>query len=169
MQDEQAHFSPSITGIPELSRPNAVVAGGSRRSSGSVWLSERARKNGNKDVRRRAMRRPWGKDTVKNSNMQSISSQTPEGILSSRMLDGDRERREGTEDDRLSGEWRGGVKGEPSARGAGRKRYGLLCKTAKTVCGVLYSEVVVRGKSEREEQVKRARTRTCPACHWLRD
>jgi hypothetical protein len=30
MQDEQAHFSPSITGIPWKSRPDAVVAGGSR-------------------------------------------------------------------------------------------------------------------------------------------
>jgi hypothetical protein len=34
MQDEQAHFSPSITGIPWRARPDAVVAGGSRWSSG---------------------------------------------------------------------------------------------------------------------------------------
>lgn len=45
MQDEQAHFSPSMTGIPRRSRPNAVVAGGPGWAGATVVRWTASKKN----------------------------------------------------------------------------------------------------------------------------
>jgi len=99
-----------------------------------------------------------------------MPNQTPVGIVVNDMLDEDRERlvecrgRRSGEEWRGSGEGsRGGVKGEPSARGAGRKRErGLLgsdqTKTTGWCCG---GEVVMgegaSGRNGLREEGTRAR------------
>lgn len=108
MQDEQAHFSPSMTGIPRVTygrMRSSQLAGGSR-AGGRRGGGRRSRRNGN-EKGHTARRERAGKDTVKENSMESMLNQTPEGILVNGMLDEDRERREETEDDRVeSGEGR---------------------------------------------------------------
>jgi hypothetical protein len=60
MQDEQAHFSPSMTGMPGQSRPIAVVAAGStaerERSVEPAGQRERGNNNGRRRRRGRGRR-----------------------------------------------------------------------------------------------------------------
>ena len=62
------------------------------------------------------------KDTGKNSRVENMLVQTPEGILVNGMLDWDSERRGGNRGRQDGVESLVRIKGEPSARGAGRKR-----------------------------------------------
>jgi hypothetical protein len=121
MQDEHAHFSPSMTGIPHdygRTRASQWLEAAERECSGER-TGGKASEMENKDVAHAECRRP-DKDTGEKKSMQSRSSQTPEGIVGNGgMLDGDRERREGDRA-RQRAEWRaesgeGSIKGEPSA------------------------------------------------------
>lgn len=129
MQDEQAHFSPSITGMPRRSRPAAVVAQGYKQPGG-VGVSRRTEcaetEKTNSVTAEGAL---WDKDTGMKNRREVMLNQTPVGILVNGMLGRGTVNAggTGTRDDRVgaeSGEWRVESQGVPSARGAGVKRGG---------------------------------------------